>query len=289
MEVIAITPRGPFDLLRSARPADGVTRVVRDGCLHLHVGAAPAEHGQAVVRQLADGSLEVGVTAADPAAALDALRRELALDVDPTAFLQAHRRDPLLGPLLRRAPGLRPIGTSTVAHATLRALAGQLISFREAQGIERRIVRAAVPAGDAVVRPAPTAAQIVGLGTARVTGSGLAPRRAEALVRVLRGFDLERLRGRPLDEVAARLTREHQIGPWSVGVIGLQGLGWADAGMVGDLGLVKLASWRLGRVATPEDTADLLAPYAPWRGLASLHLLGHPRARERRPVRSYAA
>lgn len=289
MELIAIAPRGPYDLLRSARPADGVTRIVRDGCLHLHVGAAPEEHGTAVVRQRADGTLDVRLDAAEPEAAFGALRRELALDLDPTPFLHAHRRDPLLGPLVRRAPGLRPIGTSTVAHAVVRALAGQLISYREAQGIERRIVRAAVPAGAAEVRPAPTAAQVVALGTARVTGAGLAPRRAEALVRVLRALDPERLRGRPAVEVTARLTREHQIGPWSVGVIGLHGLGWADAGMVGDLGLVKLASARLGRVATPDDTAELLAPYAPWRGLASLHLLGHPLARERRPVRSYAA
>ena len=35
----------------------------------------------------------------------------------------------------------------------------------------------------------------------------------------------------------------------------------------------------LGRDATVADTEAMLAPYAPWRGLASMHLLGHPLAR----------
>jgi 3-methyladenine DNA glycosylase/8-oxoguanine DNA glycosylase len=125
----------------------------------------------------------------------------------------------------------------------------------------------------------PTAAQLLALGTARLVACGLAQRRADALMRLLRSVDLERLRDHEPERVAARLTRESQIGPWTIGVIGLHGYGWEDHGLVGDLGLMRLAAAQLGRDATVADTAAVLAPYAPWRGLASMHLLGHPLAR----------
>jgi 3-methyladenine DNA glycosylase/8-oxoguanine DNA glycosylase len=53
----------------------------------------------------------------------------------------------------------------------------------------------------------------------------------------------------------------------------LHGLGRYDRGLVGDLGLLKLCSARLGRRAEPEDTRELLAPYGEWAGLASVYFL----------------
>ena len=46
----------------------------------------------------------------------------------------------------------------------------------------------------------------------------------------------------PSPVVAERLERERGLGPWSVGVVGLEGLGRRELGLVGDLGLVKLGS-----------------------------------------------
>ena len=53
----------------------------------------------------------------------------------------------------------------------------------------------------------------------------------------------------------------------------LHGLGRYDRGLVGDLGLIRLCCELLGRRAEAEDTAELLARYGEWAGLASLHLL----------------
>ena len=53
----------------------------------------------------------------------------------------------------------------------------------------------------------------------------------------------------------------------------LHGLGRYDRGLVGDLGLIRLCGELLGRRAEAEDTAELLARYGEWAGLASLHLL----------------
>jgi 3-methyladenine DNA glycosylase/8-oxoguanine DNA glycosylase len=58
-----------------------------------------------------------------------------------------------------------------------------------------------------------------------------------------------------------------------VGVVALQGLGRYDAGLVGDLGLVKLQASLEGRWPEQYETARLLEPYGEWQGLASLFLL----------------
>jgi len=91
-------------------------------------------------------------------------------------------------------------------------------------------------------------------------------------VRLTRTLDLEALKGRH-DTALARLGRERGIGPWTVGVVALQGLGRYDAGLVDDLGLVKLLAARTGRWPGAGETAELLAPYDEWQGLASVYLL----------------
>jgi 3-methyladenine DNA glycosylase/8-oxoguanine DNA glycosylase len=49
-------------------------------------------------------------------------------------------------------------------------------------------------------------------------------------------------------------------------VVALRGLGRYDAGLVADLGLVKLMASLRGRWPEPEETADLLEPYEEWQG-----------------------
>jgi DNA-3-methyladenine glycosylase II len=70
-----------------------------------------------------------------------------------------------------------------------------------------------------------------------------------------------------------RIVEERTLGPWSAGMICVYGLGRYEHGLVGDLGLIKLCRRLLGREATAEDTAELLAPYGEWAGLASVYLL----------------
>jgi 3-methyladenine DNA glycosylase/8-oxoguanine DNA glycosylase len=77
----------------------------------------------------------------------------------------------------------------------------------------------------------------------------------------------------PPDVASARLLRERGLGPWSVGVISLEGLGRFEHGLVGDLGLVKLLGALRGRRVEGWETEELLAPYGDWAGLASVYLL----------------
>jgi 3-methyladenine DNA glycosylase/8-oxoguanine DNA glycosylase len=102
---------------------------------------------------------------------------------------------------------------------------------------------------------------------------GLHASRAASLVRLCRTVELERLRDAPTAAVAARLGRERGLGPWSIGVVCLEGLGRYDYGLVGDLGLVKLLRDLRGREVEGWETAELLEPYGEWAGLASVYML----------------
>src|SRR5207244_2525428 len=88
----------------------------------------------------------------------------------------------------------------------------------------------------------PTAAALGALAPVELRRLGLHARRAATLVRVCTSLDLERLRGLPATTVAQRLGRERGLGPWSVGVVALEGLGRTDLGKIGESLLAGLLS-----------------------------------------------
>jgi 3-methyladenine DNA glycosylase/8-oxoguanine DNA glycosylase len=252
----------------SGRHASDATRVVADGTYR-----ATFRNGETLERvhaaQRADGTI---VVSADSEAGVEHVRWVLGLDDDHSEFLQRFAGDPLLAETLRRLRGLRPVRTATVAQSLLRAVAGQLIQAKLARQIERSIVRACTPKlGD--LHAAPTCAELARLSPAHYARHGLGARRAAALIRLTRALELERLKEHPTATVVARLTRERGLGPWSVGVVCLEGLGRYEAGLARDLGLARLAGALWGRHVEPEESDALLEPYGEWAGLASVYLL----------------
>jgi 3-methyladenine DNA glycosylase/8-oxoguanine DNA glycosylase len=266
-----LRPRGPYSLAESARHASDRTRHFRDGMLTC-VFEAGGEPALARVWQLSTGELRVRLESRAAEAAHDTLRFVLACADDHTEFLRRFGADPLIGRATFLRRGLRPLRTATVTHALLRALCGQLISAREARRIEARLL-ARYAAKHAGLDLPPTRADFAPHSPAELCASGLVARKAAALVRISRAWDLERLRSAPTDVAVRRLDEERTLGLWSAGVICLEGLGRYEHGLVGDLGLIKLCRRLLGREATAEDTAELLAPYGEWQGLASVYLL----------------
>jgi 3-methyladenine DNA glycosylase/8-oxoguanine DNA glycosylase len=257
-------PRGPYSLALTARYASDATRRFSGGRLVALLPEPASAH------QLPDGTVRLQ---AETEAGLEHLRFVLALDDDHSELLRRFAGDPLLGESLRRLRGLRVLRVPTVAQALLRALCGQLVTSREARALERRIVRATMPQGQDGLSEPPTRETLGALSPLRLRTLGLAERRAAALVRVCRSLDLERLRSVPTEAAAARLERERTLGPWSAGVVCLQGLGRSERGLVGDLGLVKLLAAQRGRPVEGWETAELLEPYGEWAGLASVYLL----------------
>jgi DNA-3-methyladenine glycosylase II len=264
----SLRARGPYSLRLSTRLGSDATRIVRRGVLRA-VYEIDGRLEIAEARQLPDGAV---VVQAEGEAAVERVRFTLGLADDHSEFVARFSRDPFLGGTIRRLQGLRPLRCATVTQALLRALCGQLITARRAREIERRIVRDATPSLDGL-HAAPTPATFARFAPAELRRLGLGMPRASALVRLCRALDLERLRDVPTDAAAARLARESRIGPWSVGVVCLEGLGRYERGLVGDLGLVKLLALLRGRWVEGWETAELLEPYGEWAGLASVYML----------------
>jgi 3-methyladenine DNA glycosylase/8-oxoguanine DNA glycosylase len=272
-----LRPRTPYSLALSARVKSDATRVFSDGVLEM-VFEAGGDAAFAHVRQRADGTLAVRVESPEPEAALDVLRFVLATDDDHGEFLRRFAGDELLGPAIRSLRGLRPLRVATVTHALLKAVCGQLIQARAARLLENKLIRAASP-DHAGLRLPPRRSTFATWAPAELGRLGLVSRKATALVRLSRELDLERLRSVPTASAAARIQRERGLGPWSAGMVCLYGLGRFEAGLVGDLGLVKLCAALRGRWADADDTRELLEPYGEWAGLASVYLLaGAPKA-----------
>ncbi|HET8651233.1 MAG TPA: hypothetical protein VFM13_01550 [Gaiellaceae bacterium] len=263
-----LRPRGPFSLRDSARWASDATRSF-DG--RILVGLFAVEDGlaRACAWQTSDGRIELRSHSEE---ALEQLRGTLPLEADHSEFLRRFADDPMLGRTLRALPGKRPLRVGTVTQALIRAICGQLITSSEARRIERALIRRVCESDGRLCVP-PTPDCFAGRAPADLQRFGLTGRKASTIVRVCRTVGLERLRAVAPGKVAERLERERGLGPWSTGVIGIEGLGCYELGLVGDLGLIKLCTALLGRPAEPPDTAELLARYGEWQGLASTYLL----------------
>lgn len=219
--------------------------------------------GVAVARQRPDGLV---VVHAPDEAGLETARFMLALDDDTSEFHARFARDALIGASARALVGYRPRRVATVTHAVVRALCGQLVAARRAWSLERAVARAC---GEEVI----TQAMLARLSPVELRRLGLAQQRATALHRLATTIDLESLHVHETEVVRRRLSRERAIGPWSIGVIAMEGLGRYDHGLVGDLSLVKLYAALTGRWVEGHETAALLAPYEEWQGLAGEILL----------------
>ncbi len=197
--------------------------------------------------------------------AIERMRFALGVDDDLSDFYRRFRRDPLLGPLLRRRPHLRPRRRPWPWEALAWAVTNQLIEAARAARIQRRIVRRWGPRlgeGPTALRDVPCAAVIAGRAPAELESTDLAARRAIALREVAR--DVAGGRCDPSDPRSDdRLMARRNIGPWTVQCLGLHGRGDPDALPAGDLAYLKLVG-RLaglgGRRATIPEVEEFYAP-----------------------------
>jgi 3-methyladenine DNA glycosylase/8-oxoguanine DNA glycosylase len=281
-----VRARGPFSLRESTRLVGDATRRYNGRIFVCLFELDDGRLERAGCWQETDGAVALRAVSEE---GLERLKGILPLERDHSEFLRRFESDELLRQPIRLLRGKRPLRLATVTHALLRAVCGQLIESSRARRIEQRLIRATCPT-DGVLFAAPTPRVFCDFAPAALQRFDLSARKAATIVRLCRTLDLERLREVPPTGAAQRLERERGLGPWSVGVIGLEGLGCYHFGLVGDLGLIKLCTALHGRRAEPEDTAELLARYGEWQGLASVYLLAGfargmlPVQYERRPA-----
>ncbi|MDP9435898.1 MAG: DNA-3-methyladenine glycosylase 2, partial [Actinomycetota bacterium] len=212
----------------------------------------------------------------DLPAALARCRRLLDLDADPAAVDALLGEDPVLAPLVRKAPGRRVPRTVDEPELALRAVLGQQVSTAAARTHGARLVAAV---GDRVDDPDgglislfPTPAQVADVDPAvlalprarRETVLRLAAALADGAVDLSPGADRAAAR--------AELSALPGIGPWTVETVALRALGDPDAFLPTDLGVVGAAR----RLGLPLG-AGLVAHaerWRPWRAYAVQHLWG---------------
>ena len=208
------------------------------------------------------------------------VRRLFDLQADPAAIAGDLRRDKILGPLLRRRPGVRVPGAWDRFEIAVRAVLGQQVTVRGARTLAERLVEragrpfasiAGVPCELTQTFPAPAA-----LAHASLAGLGLTGARVRALATLADAAAGGRiLLDGSADSAAAHAQLEALpgIGPWTAHYVAMRALGEPDAFPDGDLGLRRA----LGTAGKPASVAELRRAseaWRPWRAYAAILLWG---------------
>jgi AraC family transcriptional regulator of adaptative response / DNA-3-methyladenine glycosylase II len=248
-------------------------------------------HGSGVVSlRPSGGHVRASITLADLrdlGAAVARCRRLLDLDADPQAVDEQLSADPVLAPLVAKAPGRRVPRTVDEAEMAIRAVLGQQVSTAAARthagrlaaaygtavhdpagGLSRTFPDPAVLAG-ALAGPAPVAA-LAGPRARQAALAGLVVALANGHLALGPGTDWRQAR--------AQLARLPGIGPWTVEITAMRALGDPDAFPISDLGLRRGAA--LARLpASPSLLAVRAEAWRPWRSYATQYLwaeVDHP-------------
>ncbi|MGW0533356.1 AlkA N-terminal domain-containing protein [Streptomyces sp. NPDC003032] len=213
----------------------------------------------------------------DMTAAVQRCRDLLDLDADPGSVDEVLARDPLLAPLVARAPGRRVPGSVDPAECAVRAVLAQdadqqearndaaLLVARYGKPLTREIsgITHTFPAVETLAQPAP-----VELASTHERGLLV-----KAIATALATEDLVLDRGVDRDEATRKLLKVDGIGPRTVAVIRMRALGDPDVLVPGET-----------EPPTPHDvfrqvSADAVPPaddraeaWRPWRSYAVQHL-----------------
>ncbi|MET7320944.1 AlkA N-terminal domain-containing protein [Streptomyces sp. NPDC005549] len=211
----------------------------------------------------------------DLTVAISRCRRLLDLDADPVAIDDQLRADPLLAPLVDKAPGRRVPRTVDEAEFAVRAVLGQQVSTAAARTHAARLVTAH---GDPVDDPEgglthlfPSTEALAAVDpetlamprTRRTTFTTLVAHLADGSVNL--GVESDWAESR------ARLLALPGFGPWTADVIAMRALGDPDAFLPTDLGIRRAAA-ELGLPSTPAALTARAAAWRPWRAYAVQYL-----------------
>ncbi|MGW7302318.1 AlkA N-terminal domain-containing protein [Streptomyces sp. NPDC054829] len=211
----------------------------------------------------------------DLTVAISRCRRLLDLDADPVAVDEQLSTDPVLAPLVAKAPGRRVPRTVDEAEFAVRAVLGQQVSTAAARTHAARLVTAhGEPVHDpegglSHLFPAPEALaaldpeSLAMPRTRRTTFTTLVNQLADGSLHL--GVDSD------WSETRARLLDLPGFGPWTVDVIAMRALGDPDAFLPTDLG-IRRAAGELDLPSTPAALTARAAAWRPWRAYAVQYL-----------------
>ncbi|MFF1562641.1 AlkA N-terminal domain-containing protein [Streptomyces sp. NPDC058293] len=211
----------------------------------------------------------------DLTVAISRCRRMLDLDADPVAVDEQLRADPLLAPLVDKAPGRRVPRTVDEPEFAVRAVLGQQVSTAAARTHAARLVTAhGEPVDDpegGLTHLFPSPAALSALDPEALALPRSRRTTLTTLVRELVDGTLVLGPESDWDEARDRLMALPGFGPWTVEVIAMRALGDPDAFLPTDLGM-RRAAQELGLPHTPATLTARAASWRPWRAYAVQYL-----------------
>jgi AraC family transcriptional regulator of adaptative response / DNA-3-methyladenine glycosylase II len=291
--ILRLTFRPPYDWAHmhnflAAHAVPGIERV--HAWSYARTVALPEGDATVCVRVLDDeNALELRVRGVTPAALFrlsTAAQRAFDLAADPVSITRALSEDALLGPLVKRRPGLRIPGVWDPFECAVRAILGQQVSVASGRTLAGRLVehagRAIAGGTDGLTHVFPSPAA---LATTKLDGLGIPRTRVGALGALARAvvdgvvnFDA------PVNQVREALVALPGVGRWTAEYVALRALNEPDAFPPGDLILRRVAG---GTDAALTETAleARAETWRPWRGYAAVHLWAHARPAYRALIR----
>ncbi|MEV0745622.1 helix-turn-helix domain-containing protein [Streptomyces sp. NBC_01220] len=207
--------------------------------------------------------------------AISRCRWLLDLDADPVAVDEQLRADPLLAPLVDKAPGRRVPRTVDGAEFAVRAVLGQQVSTAAARTHAARLVTAhGAPVDDpegGLTHLFPTPGALAELDPEQLALPRSRRRTLTTLVGALADGSLRLGTDTDWEKARAELTALPGFGPWTVEVIAMRALGDPDAFLPTDLG-IRRAAEQLGLPSTPAALTARAAGWRPWRAYAVQYL-----------------
>ena len=223
-------------------------------------------HGTLEVRHRPEKrSIELRLTRVEPAAlqsVVTKVRRLFDLDAEPLLIAADLGKDPVLGPLLDKHPGLRVPGAFDEFELAIRAVLGQQVTVAGASTLTGRL---AAKWGKPGLFPEPSV-----LVDADLASIGLPLKRAETLRAIAQQFAdhpdfLSETQN--LEHAVETLVALPGIGPWTGHYIAMRALGEPDAFPASDLALMKAMDMK-----DPKKLEQHAESWRPWRAYAAMHL-----------------
>ena len=281
-----LDPSGPYSLSASARFLEGFAPAHYEGGgpdhLRFAFFADGLDRGEQVAGALVNpkGTKVVVETygEAAPETVRDQVERVLSLDVDGSGFPEVGRRDPVVGRLQERYPGLRPVCFYSPYEAAAWAIIGNRIRIVQAARIKARM---AEELGSLVTMRGkqnyafPRPSQLLHLDGL----PGLFGRKIEYLHALSRAalegkLEASYLRSLPTEEALAKLKELPGIGGFSAELVLLRGAGAPDQLPTHEPRLARALSMAYGLKETPtaEKLSEISEGWRPYRTWVALHL-----------------
>lgn len=281
-----LSPVGPYSISASARFLEGFAPAHYEGDgpeqLRFAFATDGLDRGERVAGAYVypEGEKVVVETYGEavPETVRDQVRRVLSLDVDGSGFPEVGKRDPVVGELQERYPGLRPVCFYSPYEAAAWAIIGNRIRIVQAARLKARMAEelgTPIEVRGKKEQAFPGPSQLLHLdGFPGLFGRKVEYLRTLAPAALEGKLEASYLRSLTTTETLASLKELPGIGDFSAELILLRGAGEPDRCPTREPRLARAVAMAYGLKQTPtaEEVGEISEGWRPYRSWVGLHL-----------------